>query len=105
APCEGPAGAVVDQPTFYAWLARADTARLNRFDEAFVAEAGPLVRGADLATASPDALRSAVASGAEPIGDPDGRGIGVLLPGHAQDESLAAPVLLENLATKATGAM
>ena len=105
APCEGPAGAVVDQPTFYAWLARADTARLIRFDEAFAAEAGPLVRGADLATASPNALRSAVASGAEPIGDPDGLGIGVLLPGHAQDESLAAPVLLENLATKATGAL
>jgi betaine reductase len=96
---------VSDEPTFYTWLARADTARLIRFNEAFAAEAGPRLPGIEIATASPQALRSAVASGAEPIGDPDGREIGVLLPGHAQDDSLSAPVLLENLATKAMGAV
>jgi glycine/sarcosine/betaine reductase complex component C subunit beta len=105
APAEGPAGAVIDESTFYAWLARADTARLLRFDEAFAARARPLPGGTPIATASPDALRSAVAAGAEPIGDQGGRWVGVVFPGHPQDESLAAPVLLENLATKATGAL
>jgi len=105
APGEGPAGAVIDEPTFYTWLARADSAHLIRFDEAFAARVEPLLGNTRIATASPDALRSAVASGAEPIGDLDGRWIGAVLPGYAQDESLAGPVLLENLATKATGAL
>ncbi|HET9001367.1 MAG TPA: glycine/sarcosine/betaine reductase complex component C subunit beta [bacterium] len=105
APHEGPAGAVIDESAFYAWLARADAGRLMRFDEAFAVRAEPLLRGTRIATASPGALRSAVASGGEPIGDGGDRWIGVVLPGHAQDESLAAPVLLENLATKATGAL
>jgi glycine/sarcosine/betaine reductase complex component C subunit beta len=105
APPEGPAGHVIDEPTFHAWLARADAARMVRFDEAFAARADPLLRGCGVATASADELRRAVASGAEPIGAADDRWVGVVLPGHGGDESLAAPVLLENLATKATGAL
>jgi betaine reductase len=46
-----------------------------------------------------------VADGAEPFHDEEDRLAGVVLSAHDQDESLAAPILLENLATKVTGAL
>jgi betaine reductase len=101
----GPAGALVDEPTFYAWLARADAGRVVRFGDAYAAQLEPLLGGAKIQTAPPDALRRAVAAGAEPLHDADDRWVGVVLPGHEQDDALAAPVLLENLATKVTGAL
>jgi hypothetical protein len=102
---EGPAGAVVDETTFYAWLARGDTAGLIRLDEGYAGRIAALTGGARLATATQDGLMAEVHKGAEPFHTEDDRLAGIMLPGHEQDESLAAPILLENLATKVTGAL
>ncbi len=102
---DGRAGGMIDEPTLYAWLARADTANLVLLAGAFAARAGGALDGANVSTASPEALARAIATGGEPFHDGDDQIAGVVLPGHEQDESLAAPVLLENLATKVTGAL
>jgi len=104
---EGPGGRFVDAATFYAWLARGDSARLLR-----LADPPPPPLAAALAALgsdgpprlAPDALAQAVREGAEPF-ELDGAPAGVLLPAHEEDESLAAPVLLENLAAKVSGAL
>jgi betaine reductase len=101
----GPAGVIVDEPTFYTGLARADTARLVRLSEDYAVRLGDCLAGVGVTTASADALAQAVQAGAEPFRDEHNEVAGIVLPGHAQDESLAAPVLLENLAAKVTGAM
>jgi hypothetical protein len=80
---EGPAGVLVDQAAFYEWLARAAP-------EGLVSLAGP---------GDP-----APADGGEPLYR-DGVPVGVVRPAHEEDEALAAPVLLENLAAKVTGAL
>lgn len=80
---EGPAGVMIDEPTFYGWLARADAAKLVSL------------------TGKPGALPE----GAEPLAGADDRPVGFVLPGHETDESLSAAVVLENLAAKVTGAL
>jgi betaine reductase len=102
---EGPAGAIIDEPTFYAWLVRADTARLVRLSEAFAGRISDRFDGAKVSTATTASLRESIRAGAEPVYDEHDELAGVMLPGHEQDEALAAPILLENLATKATGAL
>jgi betaine reductase len=101
----GPAGMLVDEPTFYAWLARGDTARLVRLSEGYAGRLGDRLAGVGVTTATADGLRQAVQAGAEPFCDEHDGVAGVVLPGHEQDESLAASILLENLAAKVTGAM
>jgi betaine reductase len=101
----GPAGAIIDEPTFYAWLARADTARLVQLSEDYAGKICDRLDGAKIFTATAAALREAVRAGAEPFYDEHDQVAGVVLPGHEQDEALAAPILLENLATKVTGAL
>jgi betaine reductase len=102
---EGPGGCLVDQSTFYAWLARGDSARLVTFDEAFATALAPALGGCAVRTAAPSALASAVAAGGEPLYAGGDRLAGVFSAGHEADESLTGSVLLENAAAKVTGAL
>src|SRR2546428_13310354 len=105
----GAAGLIVDQDTFYAWLARADTAHLVVLEDAYAARIAAGLDGVRVITRDAAGLALAVASGAEPFHDNGahqaGRVAGVVLPGDEADESLRAPVLLGNLAAKVTRAL
>jgi len=109
APAVGAAGMIIDQDTFYAWLARADTANLIVLDEAYVPRIAAGLDGVRVSTRDADGLARAVSAGAEPFHcdglDGAVRVAGVVLPADEEDESLRAPVLLENLAAKVTGAL
>ena len=109
APGQGPGGFLLDEATFYAWLARADGANLLLWSRDFAARinglVGGLAGGGAVKTADPDALARAVADGAEPLYEGEDRLVGAVLPAHEQDECLTAPVILENLAAKVTGAL
>ncbi len=98
---EGPGGVLVDEPTFHAWLARADAARLVTFSEESVARLGSRLAGLRVATADPRKLPP----GSEPLCGEGGEVMGAVLPGHEADESLTGAVLLENLAAKVTGGL
>ncbi|HLY22416.1 MAG TPA: glycine/sarcosine/betaine reductase complex component C subunit beta [bacterium] len=102
---EGPAGVLIDDVTFYGWLARGDAARLVRLHEAFAPRVAGLLHGARVATAGDDEWARALREGAEPFYYDRDRPAGFVLPGHDQDESLSGAVLLENLAAKVTGAL
>jgi hypothetical protein len=103
--CEGPAGLLVDERTFYAWLARADTANLILWNTRFVPQLELELQNTQIKTAPSDILARTLTTGGEALCSGDGEPVGVVLPAQPQDDSLAAPVLLENLAAKATGAM
>src|SRR3989441_5354826 len=105
----GAAGLIVDQDTFYAWLARADTANLVVLEDAYAARIAAGLDGVRVITRDAAGLALAAASGAERFYD-DGANkaihvAGGVLPGDEADESLQAPGLLENLAAKVTGAL
>jgi hypothetical protein len=102
---EGPGGCLIDQSSFWAWLARADAARLVTFTDRYAAELGPALSGVAVRTASESALGAALAGGAEPLYAEGDRLVGVVAPGHEADESLTGAVLLENAAAKITGAL
>jgi glycine/sarcosine/betaine reductase complex component C subunit beta len=102
---EGPGGCLIDQSTFWAWLARADSARLVTFTEVFAAGLGPRLGGFAVRTAPQSALEGTVAVGGEPLCAEGERLVGVMAPGHEADESLTGAVLLENAAAKVTGAL
>lgn len=101
----GPGGTMIDEREFHAWLARADTARLVHFSEEFAEELRPRLDDARVSTMSSADLRAAIERRGEPLRLGGDRLIGVVVPAHDDDESLAAPVLLENLAAKVTGAL
>ena len=105
AAAEGPGGYLIDQTTFWAWLARADAARLVTFTEAFAARLAAGLRGVAVRTAAPSVLEATVAAGGEPLYAEGDRLIGVVAAGHEADESLTGAVLLENAAAKVTGAL
>ena len=109
APAVGAAGMIIDQDTFYAWLARADTANLIVLDDAYVPRIAAGLDGVRVSTRDAAGLARAVSAGAEPFHcdglDGAVRVAGVVLPADEEDESLRAPVLLENLAAKVTGAL
>ena len=102
---EGPGGGLIDQSTFWAWLARADAARLVTFTDRFASELGPALSGVHVRTASESALEAALAGGAEPLYAEGDHLVGVVAAGHEADESLTGAVLLENAAAKVTGAL
>jgi hypothetical protein len=102
---QGPAGFLVDERTFYTWLARADTANLILWNTCFIPQIEPDLQGAQIKTAPPETLASALPGGGEPLRSGEDEPVGVVMPAQEQDDTLAAPVLLENLAAKATGAM
>lgn len=101
---EGPGGFLIDEEVFYSWLARADGAHLIRWRKEHAPRV-PELRGLPAALADHSALARAVQDGGEPLWAPDGELLGVVLPAHEQDEALSAPVMLENLAAKVTGAL
>ena len=101
----GPAGMIIDEPTLYAWLVRADTAHLVHVSDDFVQRSGNHLGEARVTIADADRLRRAAQAGAEPFCDEHDDIAGVVLPGHDHDESLAGAVVLENLAAKVTGAL
>jgi betaine reductase len=105
AAAEGPGGCLIDQATFYAWLARADAARLLTFSDTFAATLARALSGVTLRAAPDGALTAALAAGGEPLYAESDRLVGVMAPGHEGDESLTGAVLLENAAAKVTGAL
>jgi betaine reductase len=102
---EGPAGLLLDEATFHAWLVRGDAAKLLSLADDYAAALEPRLAGARVATTAAAGLAAAVAAGAEPIYASPDRLIGALAAGHEADESLTGAVLLENLAAKVTGAV
>ncbi len=100
----GPGGAIVDEMSFYAWLARADAANLVRFTEDFAARLADATR-TSVAAASAAQIARILEDGGEPLFHDGDHPVGAVVPGHEQDEALRAAVLLENLAAKVTGAL
>ena len=103
----GPAGILVDEPTFHSWLVRGDAAKLVTLAADYAADLAPgLDAGTRVATADAAGLKVTMASpGAEPLFGPAGRVLGVIASGHEADESLTGAVILENLAAKVSGAL
>lgn len=105
----GPGGRFVDEATLYAWMANADSARLLRFSETLppILETAlsTHANGAKPHRIAPEALQTAIDQGAEPLFFGPAGPVAALLPAHDADESLTAPVLLENLVAKVTGAI
>jgi glycine/sarcosine/betaine reductase complex component C subunit beta len=99
---EGPAGYLADERTFAEWLVRADSANLLMLEAAFSSR---ITHCGRVKLTDRAGLERALASGAEPLALLGRDLMGVVLPAHEEDASLAAPVMLENLAAKATGAM
>jgi hypothetical protein len=114
APSEGAFGDVIKEVELLGLMKRCDRASLMQLDEATLGKAREGLVGRRLATpmelealkpTGADALQGAIRSGeAIPLRLGD-RVVGSLARGHEQDEALAANVLLENLAAKATGVL
>ncbi len=106
---QGPGGRFIDEASFYAWLAAGDSARLLRFNESLppALENALAAHGQEIKTRRLDAIAmaEAIARGAEPFYLGDIGPVAVMMPAHDLDESLTAPVLLENAVAKATGAI
>lgn len=102
---DGPGGRMVDELEFYAWLARADSGSLVYFTPAFAETLRDAGVDGPVQTMAAGDLARALERGAEPLRRAGGELRGVVVPAHEQDESLAAPVLLENLAAKVTGGL
>jgi len=114
ASADGAFGDLVSEVELLGLLRLCDRARLVRLEEGSLAEArlGLVRRGIAtsaemeaLASASPDANARAIDSGEAVALWHEGRVVGSMARGHEQDEALTANVLLENLATKATGVL
>lgn len=101
----GPAGRMLDEMEFYAWLARADQASLLYFTPEFARALRDVGAPERLQTISASGLAHAVERGGEPLRRAPDEVVGAIVPAHEQDESLAAAVLLENLAAKVTGGL
>jgi glycine/sarcosine/betaine reductase complex component C subunit beta len=102
---EGPAGRMLDEMEFYAWLARADAASLVYFTPEFAAALRDVGAPDRLQTMPAPDLARLVERGAEPLRRAPDETIGAIVPAHEHDESLAAPILLDNLAAKVTGGL
>jgi glycine/sarcosine/betaine reductase complex component C subunit beta len=101
----GPAGGMLDERELYGWLARADASSLVYVTPAFAGFLRDAGAREEVRTLGPAEMTRALERGAEPLRRASGELVGAVVPAHEQDESLAAPVLLENLAAKVTGAL
>ncbi|MDY6905237.1 MAG: glycine/sarcosine/betaine reductase complex component C subunit beta [Thermodesulfobacteriota bacterium] len=106
---EGPGGRFIDEATLYAWMAAADSARLLRFSDTLppaledaLAAHGNGIKPQRLDAA---AMAEAIGRGAEPFYMGGTGPVAAMMPAHDLDESLTAPVLLENAVAKVTGAI
>ena len=115
ASAEGRYGAILPEALFLGWLKAADVFDLVELAEDFIAEIGPALANhrlsgpddaARLGSGVPQGqVEARVATGhALPL-CLDGRLVGCALPAHDRDATLLPDVLLENLATKASGAL
>src|SRR4029434_2172398 len=104
ATAEGRFGALVDQERFYATLAEADQFELVSFEEKWFQESAPKTSGRRAPRLRSLAeIRARCDKGALPLPSA-GRLVGAFRAAHHEDASLAAEVLLENLAAKVTAA-
>jgi glycine/sarcosine/betaine reductase complex component C subunit beta len=113
----GPHGELLPEAEFLAWLKLNDAAELVALDADFVAAVRPALARHPLATPqrlerlgpglAPDALEARLHGELPALGlrTREGRLAGVIRADHAQDATLAADVLLENLACKASAAL
>lgn len=112
---EGPYGSIVPEALFLGWLKAADGFDLVQLADDFVAEVGPALAAHRLGGAEDasrlgngvprETLARQVATGRALPLTLDDRLVGCVLPAHDRDASLFPDVLLENLATKASGAL
>lgn len=101
-PWAGSFGEIVPEDEVYGWLKLADSFDLVTLDERFVRE---LKRPSGLPGAPISQVEAKIdKEGALPLWVGD-RLVGCVCPGHEEDPVLTAPVLLENLVAKATGAL
>ena len=98
----GPFGEIIPEDEFYGWLKLADGFDLVTLDEEFT---GGLMQPAGVPGAPRREIETTIEKEAALPLTWRGRVVGCLRPSHHDDASLSAGVLLENLATKATGAM
>jgi glycine/sarcosine/betaine reductase complex component C subunit beta len=113
----GPHGELLPEAEFLAWLKLADAAELVSLAADFTAEVRPALERHPLVT---PALLQRLGPGLEPAAlearlhgelpalpllTREGRRVGCIRADHAQDATLAADVLLENLACKASAAL
>jgi betaine reductase len=110
----GPHGEMMPENEFYGLLKICDTFDLVNLEAGFVEEVRPALSAHPLLTSDDlDQLGSGVAAAdiasaikdtnpALPLYLRDGRRIGCIYAGHEEDTTLAADILLENLACKAT---
>ncbi len=108
----GTCGEIMPQPEFYAIMKIVDEFDLVCLESEFASTLLPKLKNHPLLTADDlarlgkgiqkDALERETASGALPLYN-RGEVVGCIRQGHDEDENLFAPVLLENLATKASG--
>ncbi|HEX6779309.1 MAG TPA: glycine/sarcosine/betaine reductase complex component C subunit beta [Ktedonobacterales bacterium] len=112
----GTFGEMLPEEAFYGWLKAVDETGLVRLSELAQSEAlkrlgeHPLATDADLARLTkpltPDEIAALVAEDkAIPLSSAEEQYAGYVLHAHEADETLRAPVLLENLTCKATGAL
>ncbi len=113
---EPPFGHIMEERRFLALLAGADPFRHVLLRERFWEEMSPVLSAspltAPLASRTPPLLGDTQldteleAADCLPLfAGGEGAPVGVVKPGHSEDESLSAPVLLENLCCKVSGAL
>ncbi|HWP60914.1 MAG TPA: glycine/sarcosine/betaine reductase complex component C subunit beta [Candidatus Acidoferrales bacterium] len=108
-----PHGEIMPEEEFYAFMKHCDSAGLLWLEEEFLRTAGqrlqahPLIKQTDPGGGKPFSTIEAQvgAQAALPLCLRDGRMVGCVFPGDKEDRSLAADLLLENLACKATASM
>ncbi len=112
----GAFGEIIPEEAFYGWLKAVDETGLVRLSEPaqaaalHILETHPLASARDLArleqpTSLEDIETQTAESKAIPLYGRQEQPAGYVLHAHDEDETLRAPVLLENLACKATGAL
>jgi glycine/sarcosine/betaine reductase complex component C subunit beta len=101
----GPGGMMIDELSFYAALAEADTAKLVCFTGESAARLSPIAGSPPIPTVTAADLGRALARRGEPLYLGADHLAGAVVPAHDEDDSLSAHVLLENLAAKVTGAL
>ena len=113
---EPPFGHIMEERRFLALLACADPFKHVLLRKRFWEEMGPVLSAAPLtaplATRTPPLLDDAQLDNALEAADclplfagGEGAPVGVVKTGHSEDESLSAPVLLENFCCKVSGAL
>jgi hypothetical protein len=115
--CRGPHGEIATEDEMLALMKTCDQFDLVALDRELVEQAGaalarhPLLSATDLERLGPGATPAQIAERlagplpAVPLVQAGGRRVGCVMAGHEEDATLAADVLLENLASKATAAM